>query len=516
MADLEYREVEIREVTDSREISGLAVPYGEVIDVGGYRERFERGDHAFEPDALLFYGHDHRSGGMPVGRVIASRDTDAGLEVRVQISKTSKGDEVYQLARDGVLKKFSIGFEPISHREEDGVVVRTASRAKEVSITPFPAYASASITQVREEDHHKEESTQMSDENINEDVVEMRDTLAELERRIAVMAEERDENLAGNKVQFRTAGELLKALASGDEKARMELRAADATPPATSVQAGADFDNGGNWINRPLRFVLERRRTINLFSKAPLPAAGNTVEYPKVGSTNGTVAKQNAEGDALAYMEVELTTGSATVGTYGGYSRLSRQAIERSDMAYLDAVLRYQAIQYAKATEAVVRAAMTGAAGTGTATLAGDTVEGWLDLVIDGAAAIEDDSLGLQAEFMIVSRDVFKKIAHKTDSADRPVFALTGDNVNTAGRANLVKASANIAGLPVVVDPNLAANTCIMASSEALSTLESQGAPFRLNDESVVNLTKDFSLYGYLAVTLNDAKGLVVCDVDLV
>lgn len=513
MTDLEFREVEIRGVEeDSREIRGLAVPYGEVIDIGGFRETFERGDHAFEKDAPVFYGHDHRIGGMPVGRVIGVRDTDEGLEVRVKLSETEKGSEVYQLAREGVLRKFSIGFEPIESREKDGVVVRTKTRIREVSVTPFPAYATASITQVRE-DHNKEESHSMSEPNINEEVTELRDTVADLERRLTVLGEERDSGLYVPK--FATAGELLKALARGDEDAKMELRAADTTPPATSTQAGADF-GGAGWMQRPLKFVLERRRVVNLFSRSPLPSEGNSVEYPQVGSTAGTVAAQAAEGDALSYMEVELSTGTATVGTYGGYSRLTRQAIERSSQPYLDAVLRYQAIQYAKTTEAAVRNTLTGWAGTGAATLAADTAEGWLDFVIDSAAAIEDDSLGLTADFMLVSRDVFKRIVNIADTTGRPIFALRDGGVNVIGSANLVSAGANIAGLPVVVDPNLAANSCFVASSEAMTTLESPGAPFRLQDESVVNLTKDFSLYGYLAVTKNDAKGVVKGDVDLV
>ena len=513
--EMETREFEIRAVNkETRELEGIAVPYGEVIDLGGFKERFERGAFGDKVEGPLFYGHEHRStGGAPIGRVVSAEDTDEGLLVRAKISDTPRGNEVYTLLRDGVLNKFSVGFNPVESRMEEDVLVRTAAEFLEVSVTPFPAYKTAAISEVRSEVTNDKKKEDSSMETTNTDVADLRDTVTDLERRIAVM-QERHESNANQGSQFRSGGELLKALAAGDDNARAEFRAADGTGPATSAQAGADAYNG--WIARPLKLVNEKRRTINLFSRGPLPSHGNTVEYPVVKETAGTVEKQASEGAALSYMEIELGTGTATVGTYGGYSRLSRQAIERSDLAYLDAVLRYQALQYAKATEADVRAAVLGVKSAADITLAADTAADWIDVVVDSAAQVEDESLGLQAEFILVSRDVFKRIAHMEDNTGRPIFALREGGQNVIGSANLVNASANIGGLPVVVDPTLPANTTLVASSEAVTTLESPGAPFRLQDESVINLTKDFSLYGYMAKTVNDASGIVRVDVDLV
>ena len=516
---LETRSFEIREVkAETREAVGLAVPYGQEYDNGDYRESFEAGAVDGMVGLPVFYGHDHLSRGMPVGRVVEERDLDEGHEVRVAFSDTEKGREVHTLMRDEVIRNFSIGFIPAEHRIDDSgerpLVVRTRVTPKEVSVTPLPAYAGALVSEVREAAHNPQKEDVVTDTQPNADLVELRDTVADLERKLAVVGTQTE---APAVPQFRDGGSLLKALAAGDETARAEFRAADQTPPATSDQAGATTGRT-SWIDRPLRLVQENRQVMDLFAKAPLPAFGNVVEFPTVSSTSGTVGVQAAEGDSLPYMEIELATGTANVVTYGGYSRLSRQAIERGDAAYLNKVLEYQALQYAKATEAAFRATLAGVSGAGAATLAGGLAgadaQDWIDFVLDATGSIEDDSLGLTADFLLVSRDVFKAVSRLVDTTGRPIFALNGDGSNTVGEANLVRASANIGGLPVVVGPRLAANTAVVASKDAITTLESAGAPFRLQDEDIVRLTKDFSLYGYMATTVNDAKGLVVGDVD--
>lgn len=504
--EVQYRTFEVREVdTETRTFEGLAVPYNTPTEINGYREMFVRGAFGEGISGPLYFGHDHRQGGMPVGKIVEARESDEGLHIKAKISKTTKGDDAYTLLRDGAVQSLSVGFTPIESRMEDDVLVRTAAKFLEVSLTPFSAYETAKVAEVRSADTDKQEETPMETTmDPNADLSEIRESITDIERRITVLSDDR----GGEPVsQFRSAGEILKALASGDERAQAEFR-------DFGTMADADVTRPG-WIQRPLKFVQEKRRVINLFSRGPLPPTGNTVEYPYVDSVSGTVAEQEDEGDALAYMEVALTSGTSPVKTYGGYSSLSRQAIERSDLAYLDAVLRYQALQYAKATETAARTALLAMTGTGTGTLASDDAQGWIDVVIDAAADIEDDSLGLTADFILVGRDVFKSIAHMVDDAGRPIFALNGDGQNTVGSANLVRGSFQIAGLTGVVDPTLPAETAIVASAEAFTVLESPGAPFRLQDESIINLTKDFSLYGYMATVVNDAKGVVVLDVDL-
>jgi HK97 family phage major capsid protein len=243
-----------------------------------------------------------------------------------------------------------------------------------------------------------------------------------------------------------------------------------------------------------------------------------SVSYRVVSGEAGTVGEQLTEGAALGYMELAFEEKTAPVKTYGGYISLSRQVIDQADSAYLSKEVEYMVNQYAKATNDAVRAALvagtgynTGNLGTGT-----ETAKMWIDVVTDSADLIEANARGPKAEFVLVSADVYKRLAHLVDTTGRPIFAHNGDGSNTLGAANIVAGTLNIAGLRVVKDAALAANSAFVAASDAVTTWETPGAPFRLEDENIINLTKDFSLYGYMAVGITNPLAVVKLDVDLV
>ena len=336
-------------------------------------------------------------------------------------------------------------------------------------------------------------------ESINTEVAELKEAFGDLERKVALFGTSTPEV----KSNFASGGEALKALASGSAEAKQEFAYTGATTADADVIRPA-------WINKGLVIVDKGRPVLNLFNRDSLPATGNSIEYPVVSAQTGDVALQAAEGDDLAYLEVGIDTATAQVKTYGGYSEISRQAIERSDVAYLDAVLRHQAASYAKVTNAVVRTTLTGASGVqaGTAITA-DSTGAWLDFVIDGVGLINDNGAGAQADFILAPLSVFKRIAHLVDDNARVQFNVNGDGSNTIGNANLVGLKGTLAGMPIVVDAGMTGDNVYMVSSDAITTWESAGAPFRLQDENILNLSKQFSLYGYMAVGVTNAKGIV-------
>lgn len=511
---METRSYELRSVNEeAREVTGLAVPYGSVTNVGGYQESFERGAIEDASETLLFWNHQE-----PIGRVVRGEETEEGFVITAVISETTRGNEAYTLLRDGVIKKFSVGFMPVEHRMDGEVLVRTKINLKEVSLVPFPAYERANVTHVRNEVPEEGQSISevrdaksnemkgdiiMSNEIENTEVAELRESVTDLERRFAMLGETQTSATANT--QYRSGGEFLKALVDAPEQARAYTGA---------VLADADGSTRPAWVSKALRLVDENRPVINSFSRAALPASGNSIEYPFVSNTSGTVAKQSAEGVDLPYMEVQLDTATASVHTYGGYSSLSRQAIERSDLSYLETVLRYQTLQYAKATEAAVRTALTTNANLNEGELGGADAIDWIEAVVDAAKAIDDDGLGASADFIMVSHDVFKRMALLVDGQGRPLFVLNGDGSNTVGDVNLRGVSGSMAGLPIKVGKGLSSGSMYVASREALTTYESAGAPFHLQDENIINLTKDFSLYGYMAVAVTNPLAIVKVDVD--
>ncbi|TNM61532.1 HK97 family phage prohead protease [Streptomyces sp. NP160] len=512
--DFEIRSAE--EVEDQYVVTGLAVPFNQTVNIGSYKERFERGAFSdTEAGDPLFYNHEYvnadktlNRSATPIGTITEVEETDDGLFIRALISKTDKGREVYQLLKDKVLKSFSAGFESLKHRTDpDGVIVRTKARLLEVSVVPRPAYSNAAVAEVRAETNNKSEETTMSDtDTIASEVAELREGFSDLERKFAVLGSNNKPEVSGS--HFRSGGEFLKALASGEESAKAEFRAYTG---ATTADANAG--SGTTWVNRALKVVEENRDVLNLWNKSPLPATGNTIEYPVFVGHTGDVALQATEGADLAYIEVEVGTQTASVKTYGGYSSLSRQAIERSDVAYLDTVLQVQAQSYAKATNGAVRAALAAATGQ-TATLANDNAQGWLRMILAARRAIKTGG-NSTAAFVLVSADVYDRLFTLVDAGGRPLFSINGDGSNTVGSASLATVTGSIAGLPVVIDDVAASGTCVIAGTDAITVFEQPGAPVRLSDENVINLTKDFSLYGYLAVGVSNPSAIVKADVTL-
>src|SRR5699024_10043996 len=137
------------------------------------------------------------------------------------ISQTPAGDEAYTLARDGVIDRFSVGFEPIEsieEREDDGTlsITHTKVRLREVSLVPFPAYDQAELVQVREDasDTHLREE-EMENETLATEVGEIRAGLDDLQRKVEVgfTPAEPEGPIA------RSFGEFVQKVAGGDERA---------------------------------------------------------------------------------------------------------------------------------------------------------------------------------------------------------------------------------------------------------------------------------------------------------
>lgn len=497
MDEMITRSFEIRATDEEkREVSGIAVPFDDSIDIGGgFKEKFVRGSVDLEADVKLF--RDHKD---IIGKVTELSETDEGLFVRAKISKTSLGDETLNLVRDEAIRSFSVGFIPVEDEKQDNTIVRKKVNLKEISLVAFPAYKNASVTEVREENNQEELSMDNTNENVApvEDVTEIRSSVEELERKFDVLLSTKDETPAVP--QFRSFGEYVKAVATGDEQGIALHREFTGGTTGDSVSLNA-------FVDSTIRLVEKGRPTLAAFNAAALPATGMNVEYVTVDTDGTDVTEQADEGDDLAFGKLSLSTATAPVKTYGGYSALSRQAIERSSVAYVDATFRALAIKYATVTNAVARGTLVaGVANLGTGTVASNDFEGWVE-AIAGAAADINDETGLSPEFMLVSTDAFVSIA-KVKQGDAPLLA--GFNqTNNIGTVNPTGLTGSFYGLPVVVDPSLAAGSVYVANGQGMVNYESAGAPFRLTDDEITNLTTDFSVYGFMASTLPQPKAIV-------
>lgn len=500
--------------------TGIAVPWGQVITLAdGSKESFTRGSiPEISPDSPLplFWAHDHKS--MPVGVITRGTDAEEGYVIECRISATPSGLEAYQLLKDGALKGLSIGFAPVTSRKQSGIEVRTSVLLKEVSLCNFPAYGTAQVTEVREEiqestpiqeiaplgvdtpktDHSKKGPTMDEDT-----MTELRSEIADLGRQVALIGSPITNS--GITLQTRSFGEAVKSLVTGGIDAETFNRDVDAVLADTATP-------DSTWISKAVQIVENRRPFMSAVNRAGLPATGNVIEFPAFAGYTGTVAEQAAEGDDLGLIKVTVTPGSANVKTYGAYSNLSRQSIERSDVNYLSLTLQAQLIAYAAATSgAVAGAVATAKAGPAARTILTANLGkagAWTDLALDASMIVSPS--GLSPQVMVVSLADFRKLAGITDTTGRPVFSLTGASDNTWGSVSLSGVKAMIGGfMPVIPIAEMVEGTAYLYDPKAITWYESAGAPVKLTQETIMNLSSQFAVYGYGAAAVNDTDAII-------
>ena len=491
MTEMETRSFEIRLDAETREVTGLAVPYGQTADIGGvYREQFVPGAIRSVEDVKLFWQHSE-----PIGKILEGRDTEAGFEILAKISDTPRGNEAYTLLRDGVINKFSVGFVPVEQTRDGDLVTRTHVLLRECSLVSFPAFDGASVSEVREEstvaevvaDSIRTKETNMS-ENMELDVRAVQDEVAEIRRELELVKAP-SISVATSETKFRSQGEYAKALVTGDADA-IELFRAATSSDAALRPAFVGFVN--NLINTG-------RPTLSAFSINALPSTGLTIEYAKVNTNTIAVGKQSTENTALSEGQVALSTVSVSVNTYGGFTKISKQAIERSTVNYLDVAFQAMSLAYAKKMNTEFVAVLAALTWTGkTYDLSALTASAVMGGIADGAAYIYN-ATGLSPEFIVAGVTAYKRLVSIVDTAGRPVVQQVGQGDNIIGLANIPGLKGSILGLPIVVDPALDAKTAYLASSQALTTYESAGTPTRLSVSDPTTLSDTYSVYGYAA-----------------
>lgn len=497
MENMITRSFEIRATdAEKREVSGIAVPYNDTIDIGGgWSERFEKGAVDLTADVKLFRDHEDI-----IGVVTEMQESDEGLMIKAKISETVLGNETLNLVKDGAIRSFSVGFIPVVDEKKDKTIIRKKVNLKEVSLVAFPAYDKAEVLSVREETNQEEISMENTTPDYTSAIEEVRNHAEELERRLDVIASEK--TAATSVPQFRSYGEYVKSVAKGDEAAIALHRDFTGATTADSIMKNA-------WVSDTVRILNAGRPTFSVFSSAALPADGNNVEYPIIDTNTLSVAEQAAEADTLAYGKLTLTSATAPIKTYGGYTDMSRQVVERSSIAYVDTAFRAMVAKYASATNAAVRAKLIASAGDiNTVALGSWAADDVIEALATAATEVNGDT-GRALEFLLVSSDAFINLAKTVDAAGRPILSNVGATQNTLGSINPVGLTGTLLGLPVVVDPSLASASIYTGARAAVVNYESAGAPFRLNDEEITNLTNSFSVYGYLGIAMPEPKALV-------
>lgn len=505
---------------DERTVEGLGVPYNVEIEHFFGRESFDPGSIEDADTARLLWQHRD-----PIGRVTSTSDSDEGMSITGVVSRTQLGDDALTLARDGVVTGLSIGFEPLEYRievEDDGseVLRWTRVRAREFSMVTFPAYDPAQLTDVRSRTELSRKDPTMDPENealTRADIAPLETSIQDLQRSLATAtAPSTSDELAAEARQWPSMGAFVRSLASGDEQATAFYERAFAGAGTDDVAVIEDGDGTG-WLGTFIRFVQERRRTLNLFTTGALPANGMRVDYAKLTGDDLAVGKQLAQGDDLAGPgKLTFVNDSDPVDTFGGWTELSRQLIERSAVPYLDSVFTALGLRYARETDQAVRdRVLAEITGIVTAADPEDIIElptaptayDWIDGIVDAGELYTDRGFDLTG--LLVDKATFKDLARMTGTDGRPLMTVFGQGVNTTGVINAKDGNGNMAGVPVQILWKAPAGTITFYDPVAVKTLEAPGAPFRLQDDNIINLSKAFSLYGYMGIITPFPEALV-------
>lgn len=542
------------------EVVGCAIPYGVELErldwlTGATRWIFDQGSVDVEEGAQLFYGHDHLTLGLPIGLITEASELPAGHEladgtvlphggklIRAKISKTPKGAEVRTLAADKVLRRFSVGLDRpnattvLEDAESDSPLLRwQRAPVWETSIVPRAAFHDHALIDSVMSAHTKGtnmkctkcnavhaagvvecqpdvlaayQAQQGGDQsNLAGDLSNLSTEVQNLQRQIALLGD----GITGGGgapivVPGESYGHFLQLLATGDQDA-MNFLAFVGTDTGDLIAADWIQET---WVGPIVRMMVERRRVLNLFTTRPLPATGMTVPYGRTLS-EGTVqvGKQENEGDLLPYGKLAFSAGeSAPVETFGGWSDMSRQVIERSGANVVEALFLALVNRYLQVTEARARSiAMNpvNAVASPAATAIHDltTADGWIDFVLDSSFALDD--AGLPLDFILVGRGRFRQLAHMKTPAD--VEFMLDRNF---GQISVKRQDAETLELPVIPVNNPADQLAVRAGSgDGIVTYEAPGAPFRLQDDDITNLTSAFSIYGYAAFAVENENALI-------
>ena len=460
---------------------GMAVPYGVEIEYDGLRESFAAG--AFDVTEVigkpLAYRHNE-----PIGVITGATNETDGMYIDFDVVNTGLGRDAATLMRTGSSRGLSVAFAPVESTRAQGKssIVYTKAILAEVSLTHQPAYSTAGVGAIREE--------QMSTTTVEDAApavvadIEARAAIDDLRREVQAVAHvaEPVHPLA----QFRSFGDYSKAVLEG-----LETRA---------LFDQVTSDNPGVmppiWLQQ-VRGIIDLGRPVITGVGGPQSAGaiGLDINWPYFsGVLTDIVASQANEKDEVNSVQISIEKGTATLETYAAGSDISYQLLQRSQPSYLDAHNRIMAASYSTVTDRKFTDDLWNL-GTGTVNydLSGDTTGAEFRAAVFEASMECEDATGVPATIVYASTALMKEIGGWESFFPAPYSVQ-----NVSGVATASSLLVNVSGLRVVrakwLDGN-AAMHAVITNGESVRWIED--GPRLANAENVGKLGRDIAIYGY-------------------
>jgi hypothetical protein len=296
--------------------------------------------------------------------------------------------------------------------------------------------------------------------------------------------------------QFRSFGDYRLAVLNGEIEARALFdQVTDdnpgVLPPNWSTIVRGIFDLG--------------RPAITAFGVESAGTTGTTFNWPYwAGSPNLTqiVEEQVDEKDEVNSVQISLLKGTATLKTYAAGSDISYQLLQRSTPSYVDAHTRIMLNSYVQVTDIAFVSALYAARTPLAYDFAADTDGSDFRAAVFEASVNCQTATGMQAEFVLVSPAVFKKIGGWST-----FFPSNYGTYNVSGVASANTLGVSVSGLPVILDRNLGNNLIIVSNRESAKWIED--GPRLASVENVAQLGRDVAVYGYGASQIISGAGII-------
>lgn len=387
-------------------------------------------------------------------------------------------------ARQAELASLDEQIKSVEETEARAAVIAEAKKEAEVRMT-----GSAQITrEVRTYDEHTEHS--FVRDMVNAQLRNDRDAWDRLHRHM-------DESRAASRTDTTSAGELV--------------------PPAWLLDLTA-------MTLRPGRVAA------NLVSNMALPAGTDSINIPSfaAGGTGTDVGVQTADNQSTTTQDIVTKTVTAPVRTISGYEDVAIQLVDQSPIAggldrliFTDLMKAYDYKLNSQVIQGVGTAGevygILNASGIGTVTYtAGTPTAAGLGTAISQAISGVAKTRYEGAEAILMHPSLFYSLVGMVDTNGRPLVVPTSNGpwnaqgvVTVPGQAQ--GAAGTILGLPVYVDPSIAASSSqyhIIVGRFSDSILFESGIRTRvLPDVGSATLTVRFQLYGYAALLHRIAQG---------
>jgi HK97 family phage major capsid protein len=285
-----------------------------------------------------------------------------------------------------------------------------------------------------------------------------------------------------------TAGEYAKAqfnAMQGNQDARDLVAALDAATTTENIGVVPP-----TYLRDLIGIIDNSMPFADSIEQGTLPASGMKFYRPLIG-TQATTA-QTAEAVEFDSTDTTITSKEISVVKIAGANKVSVELLDRSDPAFLDVLLRELAASWAQKADAYAFSVACNATGSSTgATLYAAIADG----ISDSYAIVRKTPNRFLAD-----PGNFGALLAAVDGSQRPLFAAAGPTQNAAGLVTAGSTNGTIAGLGLVVDPNIDTGTGISGvvyPSDAATMYKSSAYQLRTNVVSTGEV--EIGIYGYVA-----------------